>query len=338
LFIKSPNGFFIIGAFLCLWVSSSTWAEAFNTQDQNPFSLIHGQPQPTSATLPTKGELQWSLGLDITNTLNLEPAAQEVIFMDFESYHTRLGFLYGIDEDWALKVDVPYIYYGGGFLDSTVDSWHDTFSLPEGNRPDVPNNQFNIIYAQNRSGTPAIDININSSGGGLGDIQLAAARKLIKSSNSALSLWSSIDLPSGDADKLRGNDAIDVAVWLAGSYRLNQRWTTDANLGVLHPGENKLETLVVEDNVVFGYTGIEWSPHSLFDLRVQLAGHTAFYENSELRILSSTYNIVFGGTIHVDACSDFDIAVSEDLKEGATPDVSFLFNWKTKTGDCSSAD
>ena len=172
------------------------------------------------------------------------------MFMDFESYHLRLGFLYGINDNWAVKVDVPYIYYGGGFLDSAVENWHDIFNLPEGNRPDVPKNQFNIIYAQNRSGTPANDININSSGGGLGDIQLAVARKLIKNSSSALSAWSSIDLPSGDADQLRGNDAVDVAVWLAGSHRLNQRWSTDANLGVLHPGENKLETLVVEDTFV----------------------------------------------------------------------------------------
>jgi len=336
--MKNLNGAFTIGAFLCLWHSSNTWAEPFNTQDQNPFSLIQGQPQPTSATLPAKGDLQWSLGVDITNSLNFEAASQEVVLMDYESYHLRLGFLYGISDNWALKVDVPYIYYGSGFLDSTVDGWHDTFNLPEGNRPDFFNNQFNIIYAQDRSGTPVADININSSSGGLGDIQLAAARKLIKNSSSALSLWSSVDLPSGNADKLRGNDAIDVAVWLAGSHRLNQRWSTDANLGILRPGEGKLGTLIVEDNVIFGYTGLQWSPHSLFDLRVQLAGHTTFYENSDLRILGSSYNIVFGGTIHVDACSDFDIAVSEDIKEAATPDVSFLFNWKTKTGNCNSAD
>ena len=98
--------------------------------------------------------------------------------MDYESYHLQLGFLYGINDDWALKVDIPYIYYGSGFLDSTVDSWHDTFSLPEGNRPDIPNNQFNIIYAQNRNGTPTIDIDINSSDGGSSLNKLAHAPRM----------------------------------------------------------------------------------------------------------------------------------------------------------------
>jgi len=330
LFKKSPYGRYTIGAFLCLLVLSAASAEPFNTQDQNPFSLINGQPQPTSATLPAEGDLQWSLGLDITNTLNLETSAQETLFMDFESYNLGIGLLYGINDDWALKIDIPFIYYGSGFLDSAVDSWHSAFNLPEGNRPDFPKNQFNISYAKN--GASVIDI--HDSNGGLGDIQLAVARKLIKNSSSALSIWSSIDLPSGNADKLRGNDAIDIALWLAASYRFNNRWSTDANLGVLRPGESQLGTLTVNDNVAFGYAGVQWSPYSLFDVRVQLAGHTTFYDNSDLRILGPSYNIVFGGTIHVSACSDFDIAVSEDIKEAASPDVSFLFTWKTKTGDC----
>lgn len=331
MFKESPHGRYTIGAFLCLLVLSSASAEPFNTQDQNPFSLINGQPQPTSATLPAKGDLLWSAGLDITNTLNFETSAQELMFMDFESYNLGIGLIYGINDDWALKIDIPFIYYGSGFLDRTVDRWHDIFNLPQGNRPKVTSNQFNIFYAKN--GTSVIDI--HDSSGGLGDIQLAVARKLIKNSSSALSLWSSIDLPSGNADKLRGNDASDVAVWLAASYRFNKRWSTDANLGMLRPGENKLGTLTVKDSVTFGYAGVQWSPYSLFDVRIQLAGHTTFYDNSDLRILGPSYNIVFGGTIHVNACSDFDIAVSEDIKEAASPDVSFLFSWKRKTGDCS---
>lgn len=253
--------------------------------------------------------------------------------MDFESYHLRFALLYGLNENWALKLDIPYIYYGSGFLDSTVDNWHDIFGLPEGNRPDVSNNQFNIFYG--RDGKTVIDL--DESGGGLGDIQFAVARKIIKNSQTAVSVWTSIDLPTGEASKLRGNDASDIALWLAASYRFNPKWTTDTNLGVLYPGEDQLGTLDVEDSIIFGYAGIQWSPHSLFDLRIQLAGHTQFYDNSELRLLGESYNIVFGGTIHASACSDLDIAVSEDLKEGATPDVSFLFTWKSKMGDCTSS-
>lgn len=148
--------------------------------------------------------------------------------MDFESYHLRFALLYGLNENWALKLDIPYIYYGGGFLDSTVDSWHDAFGLPEGDRPNVDNDQFRIFYG--RDGKPVIDL--DTSSGGLGDIQFAVARKIIKNSQTALSIWTSIDLPTGEASELRGNDASDIALWLAASYRFHPKWITDTNLGV----------------------------------------------------------------------------------------------------------
>jgi hypothetical protein len=330
LFKKSLNGHYAIGAFLCLPVLSTAIASPFLTQDQNPFTLIHGQPQPASATLPTEGTLDWSLGLDITNTLNGEAANQEGLFMDYESYHLRLGLAYGFKKNWALGFDIPYLYYGGGFLDNTVESWHDTFGLPQGGRPNVDSDQFRIAYSRN--GAPVIDL--DSSSGGLGDIQLSLGRQLFKNAQTAFSVWSSIDLPTGDANELRGNDASDLSLWLAASYRFHPEWLTDTNLGVLHPGENQLGTLQVEDNILFGHAGIQWSPHPVFDFRIQFTGHTQFYDNSQLRILGKSYNIVFGGTIHATRCSDFDIAVGEDIKQSASPDVNFLFTWKSKTGDC----
>lgn len=252
--------------------------------------------------------------------------------MDFESYHLNLELIYGIEKNWALSLNIPYIYYGGGFLDGPVESWHNIFRLPKGNRSNVTDDQFRIFYSRN--GAPVI--NLNASNGGPGDIRLGAGRKIIHTAQVALSVWASIDLPTGDARKLTGNDASDLALWLATSYHFHPEWVTDANLGVLHPGKNQLGTLTVEDNIVFGYAGVQWAPYSLFDLRIQFGGHTQYYADSQLQLLGESYNIVFGGTIHISACSDLDIAVSEDIKAETTTDVSFLITWKSKTGDCTS--
>jgi hypothetical protein len=331
----SPNELTIVGAFffvllICAAPLRSAAAEPFLTQDQNPFSLINGQPQPTSATLPGKNTFDWSLSLDITNNLNVKSNSQEALFMDYESYLLRFDFIYGLSEDWALKVDIPFIYYGGGFLDSAVDSWHDTFGLPQGNRPTVANDQFRILYRRNGVNV----INLSSPTTSPGDIQFAIGRKIHNNKQSALSIWSSIDIPTGDKSDLTGNGASDIAFWLAAQYKPEPNWSTDANLGVLFPGENNLGTLSVENDVLFGYAAIQWQPVASFDLRVQLDGHTQFYSNSSLVTLGDAYNIVFGGTIHMSTCSDFDIAMSEDIKVGATPDVSLLFSWRSKSGDC----
>ncbi|MCW8830912.1 MAG: DUF3187 family protein, partial [Gammaproteobacteria bacterium] len=91
--------------------------------------------------------------------------------------------------------------------------------------------------------------------------------------------------------------------------------------------------LAVEDQVMFAHAGIHWQAHETFDLRIQFDGHSRFYSDSRLKLLGSAYNIVFGGRIHVGDCSEFDLAVSEDIQVGATPDVSFLFSWQSRF-DC----
>ena len=304
-------------------------AQPFLTQDQNPFSLIHGQPQPVAAQLPEANTAVWSLSLDITNTLNIESSSTEKLLIDFESYNLRYSLLYGLDENWAVKIELPLIHYGGGFLDNTIDSWHEFFHLPRADRPYVINDQFLISYTQNGQAL----INLNTVSSGPGDIPITFARKLFQHQHAALSLWLSFDLSTGEQSNLTSNERSDLSLWLAGDYRFNPEWSVDSNIGILLPGESHIENLRVEDQVFFAYTGIQWQVLANIDLRIQLNGHTGFYSNSDLRLLSDSYNISFGGRIHMSDCSDIDVAVSEDIKVGATADVSFLFSWKSRL-DC----
>jgi hypothetical protein len=329
LFRKSPDHGFTIGAFLCLLLTTSINAQPFLTQDQNPFSLIHGQPQPVAAKLPASGNTQWSLTLDITNTLNSDSSNTESLLLDFESYNLRYSLLHGLNDNWAIKIDIPIIHYGRGFLDNTIDNWHDFFGLPRANRPYVADDQYRIKYVKN--GQTQIDFNTPHSD--LGDIQIALGKSIIEQEGSALSLWLATDLPTGEASSLIGNDSSDLSVWLAGEYQLSDDWLVDTNLGILFPGKNQLSSLIIEDQVYFAHAGIEWQLHELIDLRIQLNGHSSFYANSHLKLLGSAYSMVFGGRIHVTDCSDIDLAFSEDVQVGATPDVSFLFTWRSRT-DC----
>lgn len=333
---KSPDCSFCIGAFLRLLflipivISSATVsaAQPFLTQDQNPFSLIHGQPQAVAAQLPEANTSQWSLTLDVTNTLNSETNGNETILLDFESYNLRFAWLYGITEDWALKIDIPLIHYGGGFLDNTIDSWHEFFNLPRADRPNVTDNQFQISYIKNGQAL----INLDTANSGLGDIQMALARNIIKKQDSTLSFWVSTDLPTGDQTTLTSNDSIDLSLWLAGDYRFNSEWSIDTNVGVLFPGENQISGLAIEDQVYFAYLGFQWKADKTYDLRMQINAHSQFYSDSQLLLLGSAYNMVLGGLIHINKCSDIDLAFSEDIQVGATPDVSFLLSWKSRLG------
>ena len=336
MFSKSPDCKSCIGAFLrllllaCFAISTSaSAAQAFLTQDQNPFSLIHGQPQAVAARLPEAGTTHWSLTLDIANTLNSESINTEKLIVDFESYNLGLVWLYALNKDWAVKIDLALIHYGSGFLDNTIDSWHDFFSLPRASRPLVADNQFQIFYEQDGK----VLVNIDTPNSSIGDIQIALGRNIFRENDSALSLWLATDLPTGDANNLIGNDSSDLSFWLAAEYSLSPEWQIDTNLGLLLPGKNNLASLAVEDQVYFASAGIEWQAHALLDLRIQLNAHSQFYSDSQLTFLGDAYSMVFGGRIHVSHCSDIDLAFSEDVQVGATPDVSFLLTWRSRT-DC----
>ncbi len=215
--IKNANGHMAIGVFLCPLLFSVFFSlpnklhaaadaldyQPFATRDQNIFNLIHGQALPSNAALIKHKDTQWSGSLAITNTLNIKSNEEESIYLDYESYRFNLSYQYGLNENWNLKFDLPIIHLGGGFLDSSIDHWHDFFGLPGANRPFITDNQYNINYTYQN--LPLI--NANSPTTSLGDLQISAARKFIENGNTAISLWASLKLPTGNENKLAGNGA-----------------------------------------------------------------------------------------------------------------------------------
>ncbi len=318
----------VTGAFLCLLgFSFNLAAEPFITRDQDPLSMIQGLPLPASARLPRAGTLSWSATYNITNTLNITNTASESILLDYESHEFISSLSYGLSQNWAVRLDVPVIYYGAGFLDSKIDNWHRALGLPQGYRPYFPDNQFQLSYRYQGNTIVSID-QANTS---LGDIQLGLGKQFISTAEHAFSLWITADLPTGDQQNLTGSKKTDWIIQAASEHQLDPNWQVDANIAFIHPGDSSLNTVTVASHIWSAQTGIEWRAFHAVDLRVQLNGHSAVYPDSGLRLLGSNYQLVFGGHTHLSACSMFDIAVSEDLKAGASPDVSFGFSYRHLT-------
>jgi hypothetical protein len=337
--MKSPIGTEACGAFLfrlplfpvCLaLIASVATADPFLTRDQNPFTLVYGQPLPTAARLPAPGSLTYSFSADIANTLNVETHDNETLYVDFEAYNLNLETTYALNERWAIKLDIPYIYRSGGSFDHTIDEWHKLFSLPRANRPDVADDQFRIFYA----GNGVTNTELSSAQSGLADVQLGLGHSLHASTGHALSVWAAIDLPVGDADRLTGNDALDYSMWLAGSSRVGTSSELDANIGVVMPGDSVLPGLPTEDLVIFGHAGTHIALNRMFALKLQLAGHTSYYRDTSLDFLDHALVIIFGGSINTGKCSAIDVGFSEDILAGTSPDIALLISWKSYFNEC----
>ncbi|MGD8934278.1 MAG: DUF3187 family protein [Gammaproteobacteria bacterium] len=337
--MKSPIGTEACGAFLlrlllvtvCLALfASGAAAGPFLTRDQNPFTLVYGQPLPTAARLPAPGSLSYSFSADIANTLNVETRASETLYVDFEAYNLNLEITYALNERWAIKLDVPYIYRNGGSFDHAIDEWHKVFGLPRANRPAVADDQFRISYARN--GVTYTDL--SSAQAGLADIQVGLGHSLHASAGHALSVWAAVDLPAGETDKLTGNDDLDYSLWLAGSSQVGTSSELDANIGVVVPGDSVLPGLPTEDMVIFGHAGTHIALNRMFALKLQLAGHTAYYRDTSLDFLDHALIIIFGGSINTGRCSAIDVGFSEDILAGTSPDIALLISWKSYFNEC----
>ena len=305
----------------------------FQTRDQNPFNLIHGQPLPVNASIATPGELHWNNTLTVTNTLNSQQLADESIYLDYESYRFNLGLQYGFAQDWSVKLDLPLVYKGAGMLDSAINNWHKLLTLPQANRPNVENNQYRIQH--DRNGRTLTEL--AASDAGIGDLQLGLGHMLYTTSQSRLSLWTGLKLPTGSTSMLNSNGAVDASFWLAANYRVGKHWSVNSNAGLVLPalvvtGKRSPYNDALASQALFGHIMLAWQAVDWLDVKIQLEGHTSYYDDSKLRLLGSTYVTTFGGAIHINQCNTLDIAISEDVKVEASPDVSFLFGWRYRSG------
>ena len=328
---KATGAFLLCNTFFAVALATSparVHAGPFLAKDQNPFTLVYGQPLPSPARLPQAEAFSYATSLEITNTLNAESDANESLYVDFEAYNLTLGGIYGLSQRWALKLDIPFIYRSGGVFDHAIDEWHKLFSLPRSSRPDVENDQFNLFYSSN--GVTGIDM--NTSQAGIADAQLGLGYSLLQTPEHALSLWAAIDLPVGDADDLTGNDDLDYSLWLAGSSIFGALSMLDTNIGIVLPGDSVLTGLETEDLVFFGHAGAHFALNPTFTLKLQLAGHSGYYKDTDLDFLGSAVILIFGGSINTGECSAIDVGFSEDIKPGASPDIGLLISWKSQMG------
>lgn len=306
--------------------------QPFEIRDQNLFNLIHGQPVPTDADLVDESSGRWSSSLIITNTTNIQNngatgSANESIYLDYEAWRLNLSYQHGLSDNWNLKIDLPIVHQSGGILDAGIDSWHQFFGLPRGQRPQVEHDQYDIHYSIGSMSNVSLTENSTS----LGDLQLAVAHSLVDNTDTRLSLWANLKLPTGDEDKLSGSGTTDISAWLALNQRLSQRWLMNLNGGAIILGKDDYKGIPLSDYAFYGHAMLGWTLTDSLSLKAQLQGHSSYYDQSQLDILGDTVLLTFGAAIKISQCQHLDLAFTEDIKVDSSPDISMLLTWRGQT-------
>ncbi|GFE81492.1 hypothetical protein GCM10011487_34920 [Steroidobacter agaridevorans] len=292
--------------------------KAFVVRDQNP--LLSGFGLPTTMPAIAPYGLSGRLDLYWGTTAVMQQRNDEALLVDAETREARLT-LQGsfMDTGLSWQLQLPYRYTGGGNLDSFIDSWHDTFGLPDGARSALPRDQIAIAYT--RAGTR--QVNINSSASGLGDIQAAVGYELPTAAT--LTAWLTVKLPTGDADKLTGSGGTDVSLLLAGQRSLSDRWSVFGQAAATYLGEGDLLPDRQRSVVWSGMAGVAVQAWRGLSLKAQVDAHTAAYD-SDLDFFSDAVVLTVGGDYRFDSGWRLDLGVSEDLAVEHSPDVVFVIN------------
>lgn len=303
------------------------------TTNISPVIQVYGLPAAEAGDLTSPGELSVRVVAEVASHYTKEDKGAESVLFDGETSRAIVSMRYGFAERWEVGVDVPMISHDGGVLDSFIEGWHDFFGLPQGGRDSARRDQLQYSYQRNTSSA----LDYSGSNGGFGDLSLFASYQLLAAERAArrsVALRSGIKLPTGNSSRLRSSGATDVHLRLTASdAETLGEWNTTlfAGAGVLWLGEGDILEEQQRRWVGFGSVGIGWMPLPWIDFKLQLDGHTPFYDNSDLiQINSSSLQLGIGGSLHFSERASLDLAVIEDVVVGSAADVVFhsALNWR----------
>lgn len=288
--------------------------------DRGPLAAIHGLPAPRSGSILAPGRSELRIAVEAANHFIHVQTDRETLYLDGESRRVELDWRAGIAEDWELRISAPMIDHAGGGLDSFIEDFHDFWGMPDAGRPAVARNQLTYRYTERGVERFALDDRQR----GIGDVQIGAAWRLWSDARSAASLALTVKLPTGDAQKLTGSEAIatDLTFALSTDDFAGTGLRAFANAGVLKLEEGDVLTYRQRDVSAHSDIGLGWRVLDNLELKAQLQTHTALYD-SELRALGgTTVQAILGGSLRLDPHWLLDIGVGEDVRVDTAPDVT----------------
>jgi len=268
-------------------------------------------------------ENSMSYSLSHSSTYTVQSSGRWDIDLDMEI--TELNFRYKriIKDAVEFDVDLPVLIIGGGFMDGFLETYHDTFGLPDYGRSERPKNEF--LYVVRKDGELIVD---GQSGINLGDIRIALKKPLITSDRFALSIKGDIELPIGNAKKGYGNGSLDAGLSLLIDKKITDRIITYVNFGAVFPGDVRGHEKLDLKNFYCGGLGIEADAGNGLSFLMQMQGESSIYPQTDLLAVDrDSYLLMIGGRYKTGE-SNYDISLTEDINAAGAPDFILNLTYK----------
>lgn len=302
----------------------------FRTTNENPFVQIYSLPWPAEQPAPPPAGWSWAFGLDLaSNSIEEERGAGERLVLDGETYRALLSLGYGVSRRLTARVNMPLVAHSGGFMDSPIQEWHSLLGLSNRRRTTFAANS--LDYSYEVGGLQRFTLRHRERG--IGDVRLETDWQLRDPAGAkpSLVLRSGVKLPTGSSDKLHGSGSTDVSLQLLSTDRDTlANWDVKLAwmIGALWLGNGEILDDLRRDVVAIGSIGISRPVWRKLTARLQLDGHSPFYDSVLRPLGSSGVQLVFGGSIELARAGRIDIAMIENLFTDTTPDVVLHLGWR----------
>ena len=294
----------------------------FPVRNLSPTALVHGLPVAESAKLLETGSKTLITQFDLANNSALNIKNNEATLLDGTTYIATLGLRYGLNETLQVGIDLPWVWHSEGFLDGFISDFHDFFNMNNGDRDKLEDDQLDYLYYKDGEER----LRLQDETDGLGDLRLQLAWQFKETEKSSFTLQSQLKVPTGDADKLTGSEAWDIALALSTQRDLlygDDQGAIWGGIGFTWLGSGEFIKEDVEDFAVSGWLGTGWRPIDWLALKLQIDGHTALYDSELAELGDPTAILTMGGTLGLNERTSLDISIGEDLTVYTSPDVTF---------------
>ena len=272
-----------------------------------------------------------ALSIDRGNIFSGDLSDNALAAFDGETMLTNLSYNQTFAEVWSWGIDIPWVSYEGGFLDSFVDGFHDALGFGSGGRDLVRRDR--LFYTVQVDGQTAVDLRHSEQD--LGDVRIYLGRSLLDTPNRSLAVHGLVKIPTGKVDSLSGSQAMDAGAWLqygqVDVFGLS-RLSMTAMLGGMYLGQGALLPQLQRDFIPVGHLGFGYQVHERMQLLMQADAQGAPFD-IDLSLLGRTgLQGTLGGRLFFKPSLWLDLGVVEDLYSNSLPDVIFHLSLHGRLG------
>jgi len=298
---------------------SQTDIKPFSSHNQSPLIHSFGLPYVEGGKIVGLKKFSISSVFNLSSNSTNALTQNEIVYFDGEMARLDLNARYGITKHLEVGLNLPFVNHSKGFMDSSIDGFHNALGLSGGARAKTPRGEMRYAYIQDNISL----FNYNESSFGIGDISFELGFKLLEYKTHSMALRTYLKLNNANKSKLLGSGTVDFSFQFSG--QTNGLGPRPAyffySFGYLRVGTGSLLEDMQNRNITFASLGLAVKATSWLAPKMQFDYHSKFYKNSMTQELGD-YGMQFllGADFILNEKLILTGGFSEDIKINTSPD------------------